>query len=60
MATKLNKESNFDLQAPVMTTDEIEILANAFNQVLHGTEFMISLPIQKQNSPKDTQLQLLC
>lgn len=41
MAQRVTKESNFDLQAPVMTTDEIGILAIAFNQVLHRVKCLL-------------------
>ncbi|WP_375501502.1 sensor histidine kinase [uncultured Nostoc sp.] len=41
MAQRVTKDSNFDLQAPVMTTDEIGILAIAFNQVLHRVKCLL-------------------
>jgi two-component system, NtrC family, sensor kinase len=41
VAQQVTKESNFDLQAPVMTTDEIGILAIAFNQVLHKVKCLL-------------------
>ncbi|MCC5662963.1 HAMP domain-containing histidine kinase [Nostoc sp. CHAB 5784] len=41
MAQRVTKESNFDLQAPVITTDEIGILAIAFNQVLHRVKCLL-------------------
>ncbi|MBD2243169.1 ATP-binding protein [Nostoc sp. FACHB-888] len=41
MAQRVTKESNFDLQAPVMTTDEIGILAIAFNQVLYRVKCLL-------------------
>jgi signal transduction histidine kinase len=41
MAQRVTKESNFDLQAPVMTTDEIGILAIAFNQVLYKVKCLL-------------------
>ncbi|MBD2729795.1 HAMP domain-containing protein [Nostoc sp. FACHB-892] len=41
MAQQVTKESNFDLQAPVMTTDEIGILAIAFNQVLYKVKCLL-------------------
>ncbi|MDZ8225455.1 MULTISPECIES: ATP-binding protein [unclassified Nostoc] len=41
MAQQVTKESNFDLQAPVITTDEIGILAIAFNQVLHRVKCLL-------------------
>ncbi|WP_244944963.1 ATP-binding protein [Nostoc sphaeroides] len=41
MAQRVTKESNFDLQAPVMTTDEIGILAIAFNQVLDRVKCLL-------------------
>lgn len=41
VAQRVTKESNFDLQAPIMTTDEIGILATAFNQVLHRVKGLL-------------------
>ncbi|MBG1266415.1 ATP-binding protein [Nostoc sp. WHI] len=41
MAQRVTKESNFDVQAPVITTDEIGILATAFNQVLHRVKCLL-------------------
>jgi two-component system, NtrC family, sensor kinase len=41
VAQRVTKESNFDLQAPVITTDEIGILAIAFNQVLHKVKCLL-------------------
>lgn len=41
VAQRITKESNFDLQAPVITTDEIGILATAFNQVLHRVKCLL-------------------
>ncbi|MEH2266064.1 HAMP domain-containing sensor histidine kinase [Nostoc sp.] len=41
VAQQVTKESNFDLQAPVITTDEIGILAIAFNQVLHRVKCLL-------------------
>jgi len=41
MAQRVTKESNFDLQAPVITTDEIGILATAFNQVLYRVKCLL-------------------
>ncbi|MBD2529258.1 HAMP domain-containing protein [Nostoc flagelliforme FACHB-838] len=41
VAQRVTKESNFDLQAPVITTDEIGILATAFNQVLHRVKCLL-------------------
>lgn len=41
VAQRVTKESNFDLQAPVMSTDEIGILATAFNQVLHKVKCLL-------------------
>jgi methyl-accepting chemotaxis protein len=41
MAQRVTKESNFDLQAPIMTTDEIGILAIAFNQVLYRVKCLL-------------------
>ncbi|MBE8967804.1 HAMP domain-containing protein [Nostocales cyanobacterium LEGE 12452] len=41
VAQQVTKESNFDLQAPVITTDEIGILATAFNQVLHRVKCLL-------------------
>ncbi|MEH1966491.1 sensor histidine kinase [Nostoc sp.] len=41
VAQRVTKESNFDLQAPVITTDEIGILAIAFNQLLHRVKCLL-------------------
>ncbi|MDZ8260191.1 sensor histidine kinase, partial [Nostoc sp. ChiQUE01b] len=41
VAQRVTKESNFDLQAPVITTDEIGILATAFNQVLDRVKCLL-------------------
>ncbi len=41
VAQRVTKESNFDLQAPITTTDEIGILATAFNQVLHRVKCLL-------------------
>ncbi|MEJ6481105.1 ATP-binding protein [Nostoc punctiforme UO1] len=41
VAQRATKESNFELQAPVITTDEIGILAIAFNQLLHRVKCLL-------------------
>ncbi|NEU80852.1 ATP-binding protein [Nostoc sp. UIC 10630] len=41
VAQRVTKESNFDLQAPIITTDEIGILATAFNQLLHRVKCLL-------------------
>ncbi|MCC5646755.1 HAMP domain-containing histidine kinase [Nostoc sp. CHAB 5824] len=41
VAQRVTKESNFDLQVPVITKDEIGILATAFNQVLHRVKYLL-------------------
>ncbi len=41
MAQRAIKESNFDLQTPVTTTDEIGILGDAFNQLLQQVKSLL-------------------
>ncbi|MBE8991418.1 sensor histidine kinase [Nostoc sp. LEGE 12450] len=41
VAQRVTKESNFELQAPIITTDEIGILATAFNQLLHRVKCLL-------------------
>lgn len=55
MAQRVIKESNFDLQTPVTTTDEIGILGNAFNQVLQQVKSL--LEEQKAAALRQQQLQ---
>lgn len=55
MAQRVIKESNFDLQTPVTTTDEIGILSDAFNQVLQQVKRL--LEEQKAAAIRQQQLQ---
>ncbi|MBD2356761.1 HAMP domain-containing histidine kinase [Tolypothrix sp. FACHB-123] len=55
MAQRVTKESNFDLQTPVTATDEIGILADAFNQVLQRVKTL--LEEQKASALRQQQLQ---
>ena len=55
MAQQVIKESNFDLQTPVTTTDEIGILGDAFNQVLQRVKSL--LEEQKIAALRQQQLQ---
>ncbi|MDZ8051074.1 MAG: sensor histidine kinase [Aulosira sp. ZfuVER01] len=41
IAQRVIEESNFDLQTPVTTTDEIGILGDAFNQVLQQVKHLL-------------------
>ncbi|MEH2288432.1 sensor histidine kinase [Nostoc sp.] len=59
VAQRVTKESNFDLQAPVITTDEIGILATAFNQVLHRVKCLLEeqqLAAFRQQQMQEAQL----
>ncbi|MDZ7957231.1 MAG: ATP-binding protein [Aulosira sp. DedQUE10] len=55
MAQRVIKESNFDLQTSVTTTDEIGILGTAFNQVLQRVKSL--LEEQKAAALRQQQLQ---
>ncbi|NJR76915.1 MAG: HAMP domain-containing protein, partial [Scytonema sp. CRU_2_7] len=55
MAQRVMNESNFDLQTPVTTTDEIGILGDAFNQVLQRVKSL--LEEQKAAALRQQQLQ---
>ncbi len=41
IAQRSTEESNFDLQAPVNSTDEIGSLATSFNQLIHSTKQLL-------------------
>ncbi|MEH2324792.1 MAG: ATP-binding protein [Nostoc sp.] len=59
VAQQVIKESNFDLQAPVMTTDEIGILATAFNQLLYRVKSLLAeqqAATLSQQQMQETQL----
>ncbi|QIR38931.1 HAMP domain-containing protein [Tolypothrix sp. PCC 7910] len=55
MAQRVTQESNFDLQIPVTTTDEIGILSDSFNQVLQKVKSL--LEEQKAAALRQQQLQ---
>ncbi|WP_242045672.1 MULTISPECIES: HAMP domain-containing protein [unclassified Calothrix] len=55
IAQRVTQESNFDLQTPVTTTDEIGILGDAFNQVLQRVKSL--LEEQKMAALRQQQLQ---
>ncbi len=41
IAKKATQDSNFDLQVPVTTTDEVGTLATAFNQLIHRVKTLL-------------------
>ncbi|WP_341526005.1 ATP-binding protein [Nostoc sp. UHCC 0302] len=55
IAQQVTKESNFDLQAPIITTDEIGILATAFNQLLQRVKSLLAE--QKAAAVQQQQMQ---
>ncbi|MBD2341363.1 HAMP domain-containing protein [Calothrix sp. FACHB-156] len=55
MAQQVTQESNFDLQIPVIATDEIGILSDSFNQVLQKVKSL--LEEQKAAAIRQQQLQ---
>jgi signal transduction histidine kinase len=42
VAQKVTKEGNFDLQAPVTTTDEVGTLADSLNQLIHQVKYLLA------------------
>jgi len=52
VAQRVTQESNFDLQAPVTTEDEVGVLATAFNQLIHKVKHLL----EKQKSEAEAQL----
>lgn len=59
IAQRVTQESNFDLQTPVTTTDEIGILGDAFNQVLRRVKSLLEeqrMAALRQQQLQETQL----
>ncbi|BAY22249.1 integral membrane sensor signal transduction histidine kinase [Calothrix sp. NIES-2100] len=59
MAQRVTKESNFDLQTPVTSTDEVGILGDAFNQLLQRVKSLLeeqNLAALRQQQLQESQL----